>query len=78
MCEPGRSSRRGTVPTSAKTNYPDDVGFDPLGLKLKDPEKFDIMQAKKLRHGRLAMLGAAGNVLQELVGGKGIVEHFGF
>lgn len=56
--------------------YPGDIGFDPLGLKPKDPADFDIMQTKELQHGRLAMLGAAGIVAQELVDGKGIVEHF--
>ena len=56
--------------------YPGDIGFDPLGLKPEDPEEFDVMQTKELQHGRLAMLGAAGIVLQELVDGKGIFEHF--
>ncbi len=56
--------------------YPGDIGFDPLGLKPTDPEAFDEMQTKELQNGRLAMLGAAGIVVQELTDGKGIIEHF--
>jgi hypothetical protein len=55
---------------------PGDIGFDPLGLK----EKFDAktIQTKELQNGRLAMLAMAGAVAQELVDGKGILEHIGF
>merc|ERR1719362_404985 len=56
-------------------HYPGDIGFDPLGLKPEDPEEFDIMVTKELQHGRLAMLAAAGFMAQELVDGKGIIEH---
>ena len=31
----------------------------------------------QLQHGRLAMLATAGFVAQELVDGKGIIEHLG-
>ena len=55
---------------------PGDIGFDPLGLKPSDPEELMIMQTKELQHGRLAMLAAAGFMAQELVDGKGIIEHF--
>lgn len=54
---------------------PGDVGFDPLGLKPEDPEEFEILQTKELQNGRLAMLGAAGFLAQELVNGKGIIEN---
>ena len=54
---------------------PGDLGFDPLGLKPEDAEEFTIMQTKELQHGRLAMLAAAGFIAQELVDGKGIIEH---
>uniref|UniRef100_A0A6S7ZSZ0 Plastid light harvesting protein n=1 Tax=Aureoumbra lagunensis TaxID=44058 RepID=A0A6S7ZSZ0_9STRA len=48
-----------------------DLGFDPLGLKPTDPEKLKTMQTKEIQNGRLAMLGIAGMVAQELVtGGK--------
>jgi Chlorophyll A-B binding protein len=58
-----------------KDYIPGDLGFDPLGLKPSDPEAFKIMQTKELQNGRLAMLAAAGFMAQELVDGKGILEH---
>jgi len=57
-------------------HFPGDIGFDPLGLKPKDPEEFELMVTKELQNGRLAMLAAAGFMAQEMVDGKGIVEHF--
>merc|ERR1712232_51220 len=55
--------------------YPGDIGFDPLGLKPEDPEALKTLQTKELQNGRLAMLAAAGFTAQELVDGKGILEH---
>jgi hypothetical protein len=55
---------------------PGDIGFDPLGLKPTDPVEFESMSTKELQNGRLAMLAAAGFMAQELVDGKGILEHF--
>lgn len=55
---------------------PGDINFDPLNLKPTDPDEFRIMQTKELQNGRLAMLAAAGFMAQEIVDGKGIVEHF--
>jgi len=49
--------------------YPGDIGFDPLGLKPTDGEEFATMATKELQHGRLAMLGAAGMIVQEQVTG---------
>jgi len=57
--------------------YPGDVGFDPLGLKPEDPEEFAILHTKELQNGRLAMLGAAGMIVQELVNGKEIFVNLG-
>ena len=57
--------------------YPGDVGFDPLGLKPKDAAGFAEMQTKELQNGRLAMLGAAGMIAQELVNGKEIFVNLG-
>merc|ERR1719188_1976118 len=57
-------------------HYPGDIGFDPLGLKPENTEEFNTMATKELQHGRLAMLAAAGFMAQELVDGKGIIEHF--
>jgi len=56
-------------------HFPGDIGFDPLGLKPEDPEEFELMVTKELQNGRLAMLAAAGFMAQELVDGKGIIEH---
>lgn len=57
--------------------FPGDVGFDPLGLKPDDPEEFFTMSTKELQNGRLAMLGVAGLVAQELVNGKEIFVNLG-
>ena len=46
--------------------------FDPLNLKPKDPTDFATMQAKEINNGRLAMIGMAGMVAQELVSGSKI------
>merc|ERR1719321_486062 len=46
---------------------PGDLGWDPLGIKPTDPEALLDMQNKELAHGRLAMIGMAGMVAQELV-----------
>jgi len=57
--------------------FPGDVGFDPLGLKPSDPEEFAALSTKELQNGRLAMLGAAGMIAQELVNGKEIFVNLG-
>eukprot|EP00899_Mesostigma_viride_P028640 jgi/Mesvir1/8961/Mv19768-RA.1 len=49
--------------------FPGDLGFDPLKLRPDDPDDFAVMQTKELNHGRLAMIGIAGMVAQELVTG---------
>ena len=49
---------------------PGDLDFDPLGLKPEDAEEFKEMQTKELQHGRLAMLAAAGMIVQELQTGN--------
>jgi hypothetical protein len=58
-----------------KEYIPGDLGFDPLGIRPKDPEAFRVMQTKELQNGRLGMLAAAGFMAQELTDGKGILEH---
>jgi light-harvesting complex I chlorophyll a/b binding protein 1 len=57
--------------------FPGDIGFDPLGLKPKDDAAFLEMSTKELQNGRLAMLGIAGMVAQELVNGKEILVNLG-
>ena len=47
-----------------------------LNLKPKDEKDFFQIQNAELQNGRLAMLAAAGFMAQELVDGKGIIEHF--
>jgi len=54
-----------------------DLGWDPLGLKPADADAFEAMQTKELNNGRLAMIGAAGMIVQELVNGKGVLENLG-
>jgi len=56
--------------------YPGDLSFDPLGLTPDNQEEFDLMQQRELSHCRLAMISISGMVAQELVDGKGIVEHW--
>ena len=56
---------------------PGDLNWDPLGLKPSEPEAFATLQTKELQNGRLAMLGVAGMIAQELVNGKGILENLG-
>ncbi|KAL1512303.1 hypothetical protein AB1Y20_005565 [Prymnesium parvum] len=50
-------------------HIPGDLGFDPLGLKPKNAADLKIMETKELNNGRLAMLGVAGMVAQELATG---------
>jgi hypothetical protein len=57
--------------------FPGDVGFDPLGLAPSDPAAFLELHTKELQNGRLAMLGWAGMVAQELVNGKEIFVNLG-
>jgi hypothetical protein len=64
-------------PGLLRSSYsPGDIGFDPLNLKPSDPAELRELQTKELQNGRLAMLAAAGFMAQELVDGKGIVEHW--
>jgi len=55
--------------TIKKSHEAGDFGFDPLGLKPKDPVELKKMQTKELNNGRLAMIAIAGMVVQEGVTG---------
>ena len=58
--------------------FPGDVGFDPLRLAPADPTEFYELHTKEINNGRLAMIGWAGMVAQELVNGKEIFVNAGF
>ena len=49
-----------------------DLGWDPLGLKPTNPAELKDMQTKEINNGRLAMIGIAGMVVQELVSGQSL------
>ena len=51
---------------------PGDLGFDPLGLKPTNDKDLKSMATKEINNGRLAMIGIAGMVAQELVSGMKI------
>jgi len=63
----------GTQYEGATDRIPGDLGYDPLGLKPKKAEDLLVMQNKELANGRLAMLGWAGMVAQELVSGQKVL-----
>ena len=45
---------------------------DPAGLRPKTQADLESMQAKEISNGRLAMIGIAGTVAQELISGDKI------
>ena len=55
---------------------PGDLAFDPLLLTPDDSEEFEQMRLRELSHCRLAMIAISGMVVQELVDGKTLVDHF--
>merc|ERR1719171_3484238 len=57
---------------------PGDLGFDPANIRPKDPVKLRLMQERELANGRLAMLGAAGFLLQEAITGDTWGAAWGF
>jgi len=56
---------------------PGDYEFDPLGLRPDDPDELDELQTKEIQNGRLAMLGIAGMVAQEMVDKQTILDKAG-
>ncbi|CAB9500045.1 I chlorophyll a/b-binding protein [Seminavis robusta] len=65
-------------PTQLDGSHAGDFGFDPLGLT-EPGTGFDlyVMQESELRHGRLAMLAAAGFPLSELVAPDWMLQENG-
>merc|ERR1712187_495617 len=63
---PAKSENWNTVVTR-KERLPGELGFDPLGLRPKDPDELKVIQTKEINNGRLAMLAVAGILMQELV-----------
>lgn len=57
-----------------RTYYPGDLGFDPLNLKPRNANDFNLMVTKELNHGRLAMIAVSGMCAQELVNHKTILD----
>jgi light-harvesting complex I chlorophyll a/b binding protein 1 len=55
---------------------PGDLQWDPLGWYPEDPAEQQIIKTKELQNGRLAMLGTAGIVVQEMMDNKEILCHF--
>lgn len=84
ICEALRANRGWVEPglgelfTLRESYYPGDLGFDPLGLKPKEPAAFADMQTKELSNGRLAMIAVAGMCVQEQVNGQPILADLGF
>lgn len=65
------NSPAGGEPWSIKEDHEaGNLGFDPLNLKPTDAAEMKEMQTKELNNGRLAMLGVAGMIAQELVTGQ--------
>lgn len=79
------SERKGAIANLKNDYVPGDLGFDPLRLNPaygneetfgQYSSPFNRIRNKELQNGRLAMLGVAGMVLQELVDGRTILEHY--
>jgi len=52
---------------------PGNLGFDPMNMRSKDPEKYKTMQTRELNNARLAMLAIVGMLLQEVQTGTPLV-----
>ena len=65
-------ARGGSIAVLKESYVNGDLGFDPLGFSPKNQVEFANMRTKELNNGRLAMIGVAGMVVQELVTGEKI------
>jgi len=64
------AARQGTLAGLKSTYQSGDLKFDPLGLKPTTPGSLKTISTKELNNGRLAMLAAAGIIVQELITGE--------
>ncbi|MCO5592688.1 hypothetical protein L7F22_046691 [Adiantum nelumboides] len=58
-----------------KRLYPDEKVFDPLGLA-SEPKKKEVLKLAKIKHARLAMVGAFGFAVQAAATGKGPLDNW--
>jgi len=71
--------RTSTASQTLRDGYiPGDLGFDPANIRPKSADKLRLMQERELANGRLAMLGAAGFLLQEAITGDTWGAAWGF
>jgi len=75
--EPSLKSSEGELWAMKLDHEPGNLGFDPLGLKPKDPKALKEMQNKELNNGRLAMIAAAGMIAQEYATGHKLFGETG-
>ena len=74
---PNETSAAGETVASLKDGYvAGDLGFDPLGFGSTSVDKFKVLQTKELNNGRLAMIGVAGIIAQELKTGEKFLPFF--
>jgi hypothetical protein len=52
---------------NAPEYFPGNLGFDPLGLYPKDKDAQEHMRLAEIKHGRVAMLGVLGYVIEEFI-----------
>jgi len=77
-----RGEQTGDAAQLKEDYIPGDLNFDPMNLMPFKPTKFDRMtdefvekRDKELNNGRLAMIGTAGMIAQELMDQRPIAEH---
>lgn len=58
--------------------YPGNLGFDPLGLFPVDKEGQENMKLAEIKHGRVAMMGVTGYVMEEYLTKMAVVDDTPF